>query len=156
MKRRPSFMGFKDHPYILAFSLIMLHTDAFNKSNKNKMTKVDYIKNTKLPGIPPEILEVMLLIMCMRSSINRTSKCFFDNIIFAPFIFIEDPVDAKSHLADGASRLNPISGPLTNGPVVGNSGGSTILSKANKIDPYFLITQVLAFLSIHGFITDRG
>ena len=51
---------FIDHPYILAFSLIMLHTDAFNKSNKNKMTKADYVKNTKLPGIPPEILEVNL------------------------------------------------------------------------------------------------
>ena len=52
----------QDHPYILAFSLIMLHTDAFNKSNKNKMTKADYVKNTKLPGIPPEILEVGLFV----------------------------------------------------------------------------------------------
>jgi Sec7-like guanine-nucleotide exchange factor len=47
-----------DHPYILAFSLIMLHTDAFNKSNKWKMTKSDYIKNTSLPGIFPEVLDV--------------------------------------------------------------------------------------------------
>jgi len=48
----------QDHPYILAFSLIMLHTDAFNKSNKRKMTKADYIKNTQLAGIFPEVLEV--------------------------------------------------------------------------------------------------
>jgi Sec7-like guanine-nucleotide exchange factor len=47
-----------DHPYILAFSLIMLHTDAFNKSNKRKMTKADYVKNTKLPGVASEVLEV--------------------------------------------------------------------------------------------------
>ena len=47
-----------DHPYILAFSLIMLHTDAFNKSNKRKMTKADYIKNTKLVGVPTEVLDV--------------------------------------------------------------------------------------------------
>lgn len=47
-----------DHPYILAFSLIMLHTDAFNKSNKRKMTKADYVKNTRLPGVPPEVLDV--------------------------------------------------------------------------------------------------
>jgi hypothetical protein len=47
-----------DHPYILAFSLIMLHTDAFNKSNKRKMTKADYIKNTQLPGVPTEVLDV--------------------------------------------------------------------------------------------------
>jgi len=50
-----------DHPYILAFSLIMLHTDAFNKSNKRKMTKADYIKNTRLPGVAPEILDVRTL-----------------------------------------------------------------------------------------------
>jgi len=49
-----------DHPYILAFSLIMLHTDAFNKSNRRKMTKADYIKNTSLPGVEIEILEVTI------------------------------------------------------------------------------------------------
>lgn len=49
---------FIDHPYILAFSLIMLHTDAFNKSNKRKMTKADYMKNTRLPGVAPEVLDV--------------------------------------------------------------------------------------------------
>lgn len=49
----------EDHPYILAFSLIMLHTDAFNKSNKRKMTKTDYVKNTKLPGVASDVLEVL-------------------------------------------------------------------------------------------------
>jgi len=49
-----------DQAYILAFSLIMLHTDAFNKANKNKMTKASYIKNTRLPGVYPEVLEVSL------------------------------------------------------------------------------------------------
>jgi Sec7-like guanine-nucleotide exchange factor len=47
-----------DHAYVLAFSLMMLHTDAFNKHNKNKMTKADYVKNTRLPGVLPEMLEV--------------------------------------------------------------------------------------------------
>jgi Sec7-like guanine-nucleotide exchange factor len=50
--------SFKDHAYVLAFSLIMLHTDAFNPSNKRKMTKEDYTKNTKLPGVPMEVLDV--------------------------------------------------------------------------------------------------
>ena len=36
----------------------MLHTDAFNKSNKRKMTKPDYIRNTRLSGVYPEVLEV--------------------------------------------------------------------------------------------------
>jgi hypothetical protein len=47
-----------DHPYILSFSLIMLHTDHFNKSNKRKMSKGDYLKNTQLPGVPLEVLDV--------------------------------------------------------------------------------------------------
>ena len=50
-----------DHPYILAFSLIMLHTDAFNKSNKRKMTKADYIKNTKLVGVSADVLDVSFI-----------------------------------------------------------------------------------------------
>ena len=49
---------FKDHAYVLAFSLIMLHTDAFNPSNKRKMTREDYTKNTRLPGVPIEVLDV--------------------------------------------------------------------------------------------------
>lgn len=40
----------------------MLHTDAFNKSNKRKMTKADYMKNTKLVGVPMEVLDVSLLL----------------------------------------------------------------------------------------------
>ena len=47
-----------DHPYILAFSLIMLHTDAFNKSNKRKMTRAAYVKNARLPGVASDVLEV--------------------------------------------------------------------------------------------------
>ena len=57
-----------DHPYILAFSLIMLHTDAFNKSNKRKMTKADYIKNTRLPGVAPEVLDVSPIILGLSSA----------------------------------------------------------------------------------------
>lgn len=38
--------------------MMMLHTDAFNKSNKNKMTKADYVKNTRMDGVLPLVLEV--------------------------------------------------------------------------------------------------
>lgn len=55
-----------DQSYILAFSLIMLHTDAFNKSNKRKMTKADYVKNTRLPGVPAEVLDVSVAIFDLR------------------------------------------------------------------------------------------
>lgn len=38
--------------------MMMLHTDAFNKHNKNKMTKSDYVRNTRLDGVSPLVLEV--------------------------------------------------------------------------------------------------
>jgi hypothetical protein len=36
----------------------MLHTDAFNRSNKNKMNKADYARNTRLDGVNPLVLDV--------------------------------------------------------------------------------------------------
>ncbi|KAI0757099.1 hypothetical protein C8Q80DRAFT_1245438 [Daedaleopsis nitida] len=123
----PNLFSSDDHPYILAFSLIMLHTDAFNKSNKRKMTKPDYIKNTRLPGVAPEVLD-----------------CFYDNIVFAPFIFIEDPLDVNGQRGlvpeTITRRMSTINAPSPGGL---NSSGSTLLGKSNKIDPYYLITRNL-------------
>ncbi|KAG8900921.1 hypothetical protein FRC00_010123 [Tulasnella sp. 408] len=119
-----------DHPYILAFSLMMLHTDAFNKSNKRKMTKADYVRNTRLPGVPSEVLD-----------------CFFDNITFAPFIFIEDPVDVngqRGFVPEGTPVLSGMStfgGSSAASPAVG-VGGSSMFGQV-KIDPYYLITRRL-------------
>jgi hypothetical protein len=68
---------FADHPYILAFSLIMLHTDAFNKSNKRKMTKVDYLKNTRLPGVATEVLDVS---PCVQIHFDFFTALFFTDL----------------------------------------------------------------------------
>ncbi|KIO20475.1 hypothetical protein M407DRAFT_81501 [Tulasnella calospora MUT 4182] len=119
-----------DHPYILAFSLMMLHTDAFNKSNKRKMTKADYVRNTRLPGVPSEVLD-----------------CFFDNITFAPFIFIEDPVDVNGQRGFVPEGTPVLSGMTTFGGSSGASpavgvGGTSMFGQV-KIDPYYLITQRL-------------
>ncbi|KAF8649855.1 hypothetical protein AX16_005618 [Volvariella volvacea WC 439] len=123
-KCNPGLFTSDDHPYILAFSLIMLHTDAFNKSNKRKMTKADYIKNTRLPGISPEVLD-----------------CFYDNIVFAPFIFIEDPVDVNGQRgltteSNSSRNISPASSPS-----VGQT--NSLLAKGNKVDPYHLIANNL-------------
>ncbi|KAG1826129.1 uncharacterized protein BJ212DRAFT_1318177 [Suillus subaureus] len=116
----PDIFMSDDIPYILAFSLIMLHTDAFNKSNKRKMTKVDYQKNTAISGVIPEVLD-----------------CFYDNIVFAPFIFIEDPMDPPRPSIDGSLSRPPTSAGVPMTPV-----GGTLLSRP-KIDPYYLITNHL-------------
>ncbi|OBZ79748.1 Protein transport protein sec73 [Grifola frondosa] len=123
----PNLFTSDDHPYILAFSLIMLHTDAFNKSNKRKMSKLDYVKNTRLPGVAPEVLD-----------------CFYDNIVFAPFIFIEDPVDVNGQrglIPEAISRRMSTLNMSSPGGL--NGTGSTLLGKSNRIDPYYLITQNL-------------
>lgn len=65
-----------EQAYFIAFSLLILHTDVFNKNNKHKMQKPDYVKNTKGEGIANEVLEV-----------------FYDNITYTPFIHVEDELD---------------------------------------------------------------
>lgn len=65
-----------DEAYFIAFSILILHTDVFNKNNKHKMQKADYIKNAKGQGVADEVLE-----------------CFYDNISYTPFIHVEDDVD---------------------------------------------------------------
>ncbi|EDR15667.1 sec7 domain belongs to guanine nucleotide exchange factors [Laccaria bicolor S238N-H82] len=121
----PSLFVSEDHPYVLAFSLIMLHTDAFNRSNKRKMNKADYVKNTRLLGVPPEVLE-----------------CFYDNIVFAPFIFIEDPLDVNSQRCLSSETQSKNSSPPK--PLASSSNVPTpLLSRGSKIDPYFLITKGL-------------
>lgn len=115
----PNLFAEKDHGYVLAFSLIMLHTDAFNKSNKNKMTKADYVKNTALAGLPAEVL-----------------GCYYDNIVFAPFIFIEDHSEANSQ------ALAPPGGSSTSLRTP-SSASTTNLLGMHKIDPYYLITNDL-------------
>ncbi|KAL1690360.1 hypothetical protein GGG16DRAFT_92381 [Schizophyllum commune] len=124
----PSLFTSNDHPYILAFSLIMLHTDAFNKSNKRKMTKPDYIRNTRLPGVAPEVLD-----------------CFYDNIVFAPFIFIEDPVDVNGQRSvipevPSSRTLSSLANSAA-AATANNGSGSMFSGKASRVDPYYLITR---------------
>ena len=72
-------------------------------------------------------------------------QCFYDNIVFAPFIFIEDPLDVNGQRGllpeapSAARRMSTLNMPSPGG---GSSSGSTLLSKSNKIDPYYLITRV--------------
>ena len=103
-----------DQPYILAFSLMMLHTDAFNKNAKHKMTKADYLRNTSPSGVPTEILEYL-----------------FDNLTFTQFIYVEDEEDLQKRVFDG-----PAAGSAP-------AGSALLASQAGKvrIDPYYLISQ---------------
>lgn len=107
-----------DQAYFIAFSLLILHTDVFNKNNKHKMQKHDYIKNTKGEGIADDILEV-----------------FYDNITYTPFIHVEDELDmAGERSSTHKSSKKKIVFPNPNAP-------EAALKKATKepIDPYTII-----------------
>ncbi|KAL8858463.1 MAG: hypothetical protein Q9178_004961 [Gyalolechia marmorata] len=110
----PGIYASPDEAYFIAFSLLILHTDVFNKNNKHKMQKTDYTKNARGTGVADEILE-----------------CFYDNILYTPFIHVEDDID--------------ISGER----IVAHNSRKTLLPKASTdvirkkpnepVDPYSLI-----------------
>jgi hypothetical protein len=60
---------------------LLLHSDAFNKNNKKKMAKLEYVKNTSSEetDVSPDVLE-----------------CFYDNICYTTFIRVEDDMDIKT------------------------------------------------------------
>lgn len=71
-----------DEASIIAFSILLLHSDNHNKNNKRKMQKSDYVKNTQhgRVNVSGDILE-----------------CFYDNICYTPFIHFEDEIAVNSH-----------------------------------------------------------
>ena len=87
-------------------------------------------------------------IYLLQFQLTYHSQCFYDNIVFAPFIFIEDPLDVTGQrglLPEGPTvkRLSTLN---TSSPGSLNAGGSTLLGKNNKVDPYHLITRVRFFM----------
>ena len=102
----------------MAFSILILHTDFFNKNNKHKMQRAEYVKNSReQSGIAPEILEY-----------------FYDNIAYTPFIHVEDDMQMASdkHVTQESPRKWPSKPP-----------GAPSLKKGNTgpIDPYTLIFE---------------
>ncbi|KAI1345510.1 hypothetical protein F5Y01DRAFT_56607 [Xylaria sp. FL0043] len=83
----PGIYASPDQAYFIAFSLLILHTDVFNKNNKYKMQKTDYLKNTRGEGIFDDVLE-----------------CFYDNISYTPFIHLEDEIHTNGDRV-GSLRL---------------------------------------------------
>lgn len=127
--------------------MMMLHTDAFNKHNKNKMTKADYVRNTRLDGVSNTVLEA-----------------FYDNITFTPFVYQDDedalltPGTAPAmSRGDGRSRSGSDTGsigyPFPSTPASGSSGygptsalsqtprTASIQLAGQRIDVYSLIAS---------------
>ncbi|OJJ85074.1 Arf family guanine nucleotide exchange factor SYT1 [Aspergillus glaucus CBS 516.65] len=107
----PGIFAHSDQAYFIAFSILILHTDVFNRNNKRKMQKPDYVKNTRGEGIADDILE-----------------CYYENICYTPFIHIEDANPHGRHLIKPRRTLF-------------KSTSSEHLGRASKepVDPYALI-----------------
>ncbi|TWU74718.1 hypothetical protein ED733_005268 [Metarhizium rileyi] len=111
----PGIYSSPDQAYFIAFSLLILHTDVFNKNNKHKMQKSDYLKNTRGEGIFDDILD-----------------CFYDNISYTPFIHVEDDLDLTSErMQNNKFKKKSL--------LAGNSAESTRRVAKEPIDPYTLI-----------------
>lgn len=109
----PGIFQSTDKAYIVAFSLMMLHTDAFNKNNKRKMQKQDYVKNTSGQNVSDDIL-----------------ACFYDNICYTPFIHFDEEVDINGErLLSFKPKKSKLRGTMPD-PARKTSG---------PIDPYALI-----------------
>lgn len=111
----PGIYSSPDQAYFIAFSLLILHTDVFNKNNKHKMQKPDYLKNTGGEGIFDDILEV-----------------FYDNITYTPFIHVEDDLEnGGDRYASHKSRRKPLLSATVSDPAKRGI--------KEPIDPYALI-----------------
>ncbi|WPH03138.1 Hypothetical protein R9X50_00601300 [Acrodontium crateriforme] len=107
-----------DKAYIIAFSLMMLHTDAFNKNNKRKMQKPDYIKNTSGQHVSDDVL-----------------ACFYDNICYTPFVHYEEEVDINGE------RVLPFKPKKSK--LKGAIGETGVVTKkpTGPVDPYNLLVE---------------
>ena len=104
-----------DQAYIIAFSLMMLHTDAFNKNNKRKMQKQDYIRNTSGQDVSDEVL-----------------ACFYDNICYTPFVHYEEEVDINGErVLPFKPKKSKLKGAIT------ESGKKP----SGPVDPYNLLVE---------------
>jgi hypothetical protein len=94
---------------------VILHTDFFNKNNKRKMQRGDYIKNSSCDGVSADVL-----------------GCIYDNVVYTPFIHIEDDVDLKTISSKRSRRTAALAGPMAD---------PARKVAREPIDPYTLIFE---------------
>jgi hypothetical protein len=111
----PGIFMSSDQAYIIAFSLMMLHTDAFNRNNKRKMQKQDYVKNTSGQHVSEDVL-----------------GCFYDNICYTPFVHYEEEVDVNGErVLPFTTKKSKLKGAIT------DSGKKV----SGPVDPYNLLVE---------------
>ncbi|KAI8367231.1 hypothetical protein EDC96DRAFT_507371 [Choanephora cucurbitarum] len=80
----PGLVDSPDAVYAVAFSILLLHTDAHNKNVRQKMNKDTFIMRTKIieggEGFPHEILDII-----------------YDNIVMSEFTYADHPQSTRNH-----------------------------------------------------------
>lgn len=110
----PGVFQAPDEAYFIAFSILILHTDVFNKNNKRKMQKSDYLKNTQSQGVAPEIL-----------------GCFYDNIAYTTFIHLDDDTEFVPEKPTMKRRKVALK----------SSSTASLGRQTQPVDPYALILE---------------
>lgn len=106
----PHIFVSSDEANYVAFSLIILHSDLFNPSVKNKMLRHQYQKNTRDVGIPAEVLGY-----------------FYDNIAYTEFIHEEaDQDDGEKRSKSAYKKAKKVKARLA----------APEMAKHDKLDPY--------------------
>lgn len=126
--QNPTLFENADQVYFIVFSMMILHTDTFNKNVKHKMSKSSYMRSGYCEGVPLEVLDYI-----------------YDNITYTQFIHTDDdnvlnqlfdtpgtPYDLQ---AAGASTASITSS--TTNPTRRTSFGWT----KDLFDPYMLILE---------------
>lgn len=109
----PHIFNSPDEAYLIAYSIIILHSDLFNKNNKHKMQRDQYQKNTRGHGIPDEVLGY-----------------FYDNIQYTEFIAQNADADDAEKKSKAASRkVKKLKARV----------GANEAVKSGRLDPYELI-----------------
>jgi len=104
-----------DKAYFISFSIVILHTDFFNKNNKRKMQRADYIKNSSCEGVSEDVL-----------------GCIYDNIVYTPFIHFDEDIEIKGFSSRRTKKTSVFKAPL-------NDPGRK--ATREPIDPYTLIFE---------------
>ncbi|KAJ1984234.1 hypothetical protein H4R34_000794 [Dimargaris verticillata] len=102
----PQLFESADTVYALAFSLMLLHTDAHNVHVKHKMTKDQYVKMAREMDssvtVPTEVLDIL-----------------YDNITSLQFVYADQ--SETEHAAASASASVPVVGSPSPGPTLPSS-----------------------------------
>lgn len=111
----PGIFVSTDVAYFISFSILILHTDFFNKNNKRKMQRDDYIKNSSSDGVSQTVL-----------------ACIYDNVVYTPFIHFDDEVDVNGGPSRRSKKTSVFKAPMSD---------PTRKATREPMDPYTLILE---------------